>query len=460
MTSTTWDQSYGLERTPATAAVKLAMPAVLLLIAFTMPPETSVSLGAVRLSPFRVVLLITVMPSLIHLLSGKAGPLNAIDIAMLLHSFWCIIAFAAYGGIGQAIESGGIYFVECFGAYAMGRRYIRNAADFQAMSLFVALIVCCLLLLAIPESLSHVPYIRDTFRSILGGPTLEFIEPRLGLSRAYGPFDHPILFGVFCSMAFGTAWYVVRPRLSPVRAYTIIFAVMLASFLSLSAGAWTMVVMQIALIGWDRVTKGLPMRWGMLFAGIVLILVAVSMLSNRSPVKVFISYASFSAQSSYNRVLIWEFGTAEVARHPLFGIGLGEWTRPIWMSSSMDNFWLIIAVRYGLPALIFLAFAIFYIAIKASARTGMPQDWVNCRMAWIVTVAGAAFAACTVHLWNSTFGFFIFFIGAGAWLVDKQPARPSVAHGGYDDDGQYDDINDYEYTYPEGEDLHDHRQIS
>ena len=25
------------------------------------------------------------------------------------------------------------------------------------------------------------------------------------------------------------------------------------------------------------------------------------------------------------------------------------------MSSSMDNFWLVIAVRYGLPALIFLA---------------------------------------------------------------------------------------------------------
>jgi O-antigen ligase len=171
----------------------------------------------------------------------------------------------------------------------------------------------------------------------------------------------------------------------------------------------------------------------------------MSLLSNRSPILVFISYASFSSVSSYNRVLIWEYGTAEVARHPLLGIGLGEWVRAPWMSNSMDNFWLIIAVRYGLPALAFLAIAILMIAFKSAAKKNATEEWEASRMAWIITIAGTAIAACTVHLWNNTFGLFMFVIGAGAWLIDHP--KPAA----FDHRPQFDD------TPFEGETYGSHR---
>ena len=437
MTAATWDHGYGAEPASFAARVKLAMPALLLVVAFVMPPETSVVLGSLRLSPYRVILLIMVVPSFFHLLSGKAGPLNGIDIAVILHALWCIIAFGAFGGIGQALESGGIYFVESFGAYAMGRRYIRNVQDFQALSMVVALVVCGLLAVALPESVTHQHFLREAFRAAVGGPALSIIEPRLGLARAFGSFEHPILFGVFCSMTFATAWFVARPMLSMVRGCILVGAIVMASFVSLSAGAWLMLGLQIALAVWDRITRGLPGRWAFLCIAFIGVFVVVSMLSNRSPVKVFISYASFSAQSSYNRILIWEYGTAEVSRHPLFGIGLGDWIRAPWMSASMDNFWLVVAVRYGLPALVFLVLAILLIIFGAAARRNMTRDWENCRLAWISTMAAIALAACTVHLWNNTFGFFMFMLGAGAWLADRP--RPQ-AHG-YDDD---DDHTDFE----------------
>lgn len=424
MTATAWDHGYGVEPASVPARAKLAMPALLLVIAFVMPPETSVALGSLRLSPYRVILLIMVVPSLFHLLSGKAGPLNGIDIAVVLHALWCIIAFGAYGGLGQALESGGIYFVESFGAYAMGRRYIRNVQDFQALSMAVAVVVCGLLAVALPESVTHQHFLREAFRAVVGGPALPVIEPRLGLARAFGSFEHPILFGVFCSMAFATAWFVARPMLSTVRGYALAGAVVMASFVSLSAGAWLMVGLQIALAAWGRITRGLPGRWAILGVAFIGVLVVVSMLSNRSPVKVFISYASFSAQSSYNRILIWEYGTAEVARHPLLGIGLGDWVRAPWMSASMDNFWLVVAVRYGLPALVFLVLAILLIACRAAAQRNVTQEWANCRLAWISTMAAIALAACTVHLWNNTFGFFMFMLGAGAWLADRPRPQP------------------------------------
>jgi hypothetical protein len=183
-----------------------------------------------------------------------------------------------------------------------------------------------------------------------------------------------------------------------------------------------MLGLQVGLVLWDRITAGLPGRWAILGLLFVSALVVVSLFSNRSPVKVFISYASFSAQSSYNRILIWDYGTAEVARHPFLGIGLGEWVRAPWMSASMDNFWLVVAVRYGLPALLFLVAAILLVIAGATGQRGRSDEWIRCRTGWIVTIAAISIASCTVHLWNNTFGFFLFFLGAGTWLVERANA--------------------------------------
>jgi hypothetical protein len=419
MTVASWDDDFVREdEKPAARKLRLATPAMLLVILFIMPPETSLSLGTLRLSPYRIVLLLMVLPALIHLLSGRAGKLNGVDLAVLGHNIWCIIALGAYGGPGMALETGGIYFVEAFGAYAMGRRYVRNPDDFYALSILFGIIICCLLSVALPESVTHQHFTREAFRAVLGGPGLPVIEPRWGLSRAFGTFEHPILYGVFCSMGFAMAYYVAKPRLSFFKGWMLIGAIIMASFVSLSAGAWLMLGMQAALAVWDRMTAGLPGRWMILLAMFIAVLVVVSSLSNRSPVKVFISYASFSAQSSYNRILIWEYGTAEVARHPIFGLGLGDWIRAPWMSASMDNFWLVVAVRYGLPALILLVLAIAVVIAKSASQKNCAPEWVACRMAWIITIAGIALASCTVHLWNNTFAFFMFIIGAGAWLTE------------------------------------------
>ena len=136
--------------------------------------------------------------------------------------------------------------------------------------------------------------------------------------------------------------------------------------------------------------------------------------------KVFISYLTFSPQSAYNRILIWDYGTAEVARNPLFGIGFGDWARPVWMSDSMDNFWLVTAVRYGLPALIFLASAIVLLALR-QARANTNDVTVNRhRMAWLAIIIGMAVSGITVHLWNAVFAYFFFLIGTGAWMAYPQ----------------------------------------
>ncbi len=111
-------------------------------------------------------------------------------------------------------------------------------------------------------------------------------------------------------------------------------------------------------------------------------------------------------------------------RHPFLGIGLGDWTRPVWMSDSMDNFWLLIAMRYGLPAWAMLVGLVLGLVVVAARRQGLPETWRRARHAWAFTLFGIAVAAATVHLWNALFVLFLFLIGAGAWLTDAPlPAR-------------------------------------
>ena len=36
----------------------------------------------------------------------------------------------------------------------------------------------------------------------------------------------------------------------------------------------------------------------------------------------------FNPQTADGRLVILEYGSAEIARHPVFGIGLNDWVRP------------------------------------------------------------------------------------------------------------------------------------
>ena len=66
-----------------------------------------------------------------------------------------------------------------------------------------------MLCFTLPESVSGFHFIREAFRTVLGGGAIPYIEPRLGLTRAFGSFDHPILYGTFCATALAATYYVV-----------------------------------------------------------------------------------------------------------------------------------------------------------------------------------------------------------------------------------------------------------
>lgn len=413
---------------PGSKKVRLALPVVLLVLAFAMPPEASLNAGALRLSAYRIVLLVMIGPCIYRMAMGRAGKWLLPDSLIVCHGAWSLLALIVYAGLGQGIESGGIYMVEAVGAYLVARCFLRNAQDFAKLVQLMMLVVTVMMMFAAVESVTGNHFLRETSRRVLGGPPLIPIEPRLGLHRAYASFDHPILYGIFCAGAFGFSAYVGSAKRGLGRRLLRPALAICATFFSLSSGAFSALGVQLFLVMWDRATRQITYRWYFLLGIIFTIWTAITLMSNRGPVKVFLSYMTFSPGTGYNRLRIWEYGSAEVQRHPVFGIGLGEWERPSWMvSGSMDNFWLATAVRYGLPAFLALAAAVFLVGYQQTRLQALSKEQAACRIAWLISIIGLSMAGCTVHFWNALFCLFCFLVGAGVWLIEPHSQRDAKA---------------------------------
>jgi hypothetical protein len=404
-------------------------PVVLLVLAFATPPEFSIYLGGLRLSAYRLVLIANFIPCVNSLMTRASGRWQLADSLMLAHGLWAILALLQNGGLEQGLETGGIYLIEAVGGYLIGRCHIRNSDDFLGLAKTMMMVMCVTMAMACVESLTGNHFVREISRRFLGGPPIPFVEPRMGFHRAFASFDHPILYGIFCASAFGLAVYVLSGRIGGLRGTMLPGLVAIATFFSLSAGAFAAVAVQVFTIGWDRMTQGVNRRWSILGGVFIACWTVICVVASRSPVKVFLTYMTFSPGTGYFRLNIWEYGSAEVQRHPWVGIGLREWQRPEWMhSSSIDNFWLATAVRYGVPAFLFLAGAVVVLVANAAKARSGDRDFRDCRAAWITSMAGLCMAACTVHYWNALFCLFCFLLGAGAWLSDPAPrAQPARA---------------------------------
>jgi hypothetical protein len=411
---------------PAKRATGLPLAPAIFLATLALPPEVGVYAGPLRLSVYRIVLLALLIPMASQFLSGKIKA-RAFDYLILAHSLLAALALLAYAGIAEGSQTAGIYVIECVGAYLVARCYIRTPQDLTKTIAFMGALVLATLLIAIPESLTGNHLVRETSRQIFGGPGLPTINPRLGLHRAYASFDHPILYGIFSASALGFALYSqptskTQLKLPGLRAA----GIALACFLSISAGALVAAMIMVALYAWDLATRVVPRRWSILIGFFISLNLIISLTSSRSPVKVFLTYVTFDQSTAYNRLRIWDFGTAEVARHPLLGIGLGEWQRPDWMiSGSMDNFWLATAVRYGLPSLLTLAGACALLLYGVGQTRFKRPGIEHLAAGWMTSVLGLSLAGCTVHFWNALFALFCFLLGAGAFMAEND--SPALA---------------------------------
>lgn len=412
------------------ARKRIKLPVVLFLIALVIP--WIIFIGPLRMTPYRIVLTIAVVPCILAWLAGAAGRIRLADVAVLLFTMWSTIAISAVHGFTYSIQSSGMFFIETAGAYFLARCFIRSADDFYNMSACLFWIIAILLPFALYESITLHNIAREIFAAFYQTTPDVLKELRWGLRRAHTVFEHPILFGVVAGSIFAMTYLVLgygKPLWKRLFKAGIVAA---AAFTSLSSGPLSALGFQGLLIAWDTVLKSYPARWPLLGGLFLAMYVTISIGSNQTVVEFYVHYFAFSEATGWDRILIWYFGWASVLAHPVWGIGFNEYVRPDWMEPSIDMFWLLNAVRYGMPGgfLMLLIFAASVIPVML--KKGLSKRDEAYRLGYLITMAGFFLVGWTVHFWNATYVLFLFLVASGAWIreVPTDPATSSAEKPG------------------------------
>ncbi|MBS3803299.1 MAG: O-antigen ligase family protein [Oleiphilaceae bacterium] len=389
----------------------------LLLITLFVPTELSFTIGSLRITPYRVVLLLAFIPGIMKLLSDRAHVLNSIDFFIALHLLWGFVVFWHHHGGDTAIESGGIRMLEMGGGYLVARVYIINERGFRGFIAILSLLLVVLVPFVIFESISGTFPIKTVSALIAGSEPYTGMDPRHGFYRALGPFDHPILLGVFAASAVSLLWMGAPRTLGQPRFRNLpALAAVAAALSSVSTGALAALAVQLVLLSWEMRTRHVSHRWLLLFILFVTFYFTIDTVSNRSGIRVFFDYLAFNAQTANYRIAIYESGLVNIQSNPVFGIGFNDWVRPVWMySNSIDNFWLLTAMVFGIPG--FVTFVLPFLIITASGWRGIPSRHRKLRLGWAISLVSFLVAGCTVHFWNNLFVYLFFFLGAGVWFL-------------------------------------------
>lgn len=404
-------------------AAKLPLPAVLYLIAVMLP--VGFQLGPLYLTLLRILLLVMIIPLTAQLFAGKFGRVIWTDTLFFLYIAWTTIALA-HNNPEMVVNNTGAAAIEFLGGYVVARATIRSRSDFVALCRWLAVLIALTIPLAIYESLTDNPVIIRTLRSIPGIRTVGDVqyERRMGLYRAQVFLAHPIHYGLFASTVLSLAYVGLKGAVSPVARLVLSGLVVLAVLLSLSSGALLPMAVQIALIAWAWLLRNQAKRWWIFVGLVALAWITVDLLSNRSPLTVLLHYATFSAHNATWRMLTFEYGMQNVWGSPIFGIGFKEWFRPYFMhTSSVDNFWLLNAMRYGIPGFLLIAtgFGIGLVRVIFRDFRG-DAELSRLRLAWVFTFVSLTLTLCTVHVWTTVFSYTFFLYGAGMWFIQAQPA--------------------------------------
>ncbi|RVD59180.1 O-antigen ligase domain-containing protein [Mesorhizobium sp. M2D.F.Ca.ET.185.01.1.1] len=384
-------------------------------------------LGPLRLSVYRLVLLALIVPSVVRLLSGKAGRIRVADIAILMLAVWSVIGLVANHGLTVGLQSAGILFLETVGPYMLARSWVRDADDFQNAVRVLFWIVVALMPFAIVECLGGGNLLLKAFSVVLSVNDYPTVE-RLGHTRVISVFDHPILFGLNVGSILALTYLVLGYKQSAVHRNFKVALIVVTAATSLSSGPIAGMAAQVFLLLWNVLLRANRHRWKILIGGVFVLVVGAQIFSNRSAISIVTQMIVLDPQTYWYRRLIWEYGSTSVLNHPIFGIGMNDWDRPGWMpNATIDNFWLVEAMRFGIAAPILLLLAGLSTGIAMTLRKNFDERVDHFQTAYLITLGFLFFIGWTVHFWNSTYVLALFLLGSGVWILDAKSAQNEPA---------------------------------
>lgn len=387
-------------------------PVVVMLICVIMVPiEFSFRVAGLFLTTSKLCMIVMTFVILPKLPSLKMKPYDWLIVA---HAFWTAAALIIIYGTGSGIQSSGFYLLEFLVVYLVARIYLRTPGQLKATVnvLFVMVVVSAAF--AIPEGLTGKPIAHEIARAMTGNYYPLNHETRMGIFRAKSFFEHEILYGVFCASTLSLVWFASTREQRTWRAPLI----GVATFFSASSAPLMIFTLQIWLLVIERLTRTVKNRLLVVSSWIGVVLLMLDTFTGRGVIGI-ITMISLNPATAWNRRAIWQFGIDDVMRHPFFGFDPITYSRPNWLGASVDNYWLLIMMRSGIPALVFLFLGLLLIWLAISRLGNKNELVVRLRNGWGMAIVALLLTGATVAFFGKLQPLFSFFIGFGAALANS-----------------------------------------
>lgn len=371
-----------------------------------------------KFTPGRLAITLLLVPALLKLLRERRHFVSS-DFFVFLAAAWMIGAGFQNDGIASATAE----VIELLGGYIVSRAYFFGRLELQNFMRVFKIIMVIVIFLASLEPIAGTNVITSITSAIFHTP-VNSTQFRLGIARAQSTIEDSELFGTLCCVAGCFSVYLEPNRL---RRFLWVGFCFFGCLLSISAGPLLTFAIMLASYGYDCMAFQFPWRWRAYVATVAGLIAAVFVASN-NPVGWLIEHLLFDPASSYFRVYVFDYYFAQIAVHPFTGWGFGPVGSDDFLSvTTVDNVWIVCAVRFGLPMIFFLLLTnigtFFFVSLRHEGK----------QVDTYIRDAGTAFTfglvclmgiGLTVHYWNAIWMLWAICLGTRASIKEFAASAP------------------------------------
>ncbi len=372
------------------------------------PPQLNISIMGSVLPPYRFFLI----PAFLFVIARAVrGNFKFVlpDYLIIIATAWIWLALYMTSDFDDFFTGSVAQTIDIALAYFLARVTIQSLRDLR---MFLLLMLPGLVLMAavlVLESITHTHILQPIIGGLIGKGGYYPIDERMGLMRGRGPFAHAILAGIF--FASFLPLYVQ----SGIRGWPRIAGILasVAAFFTVSSAALLALTSATALLVYNWITHRVEnISWRLFFIVLVMFIIVAEFGTKSGSFNLIMRFGSLNSSSAFNRVLIWRYGSQNVAKNPWFGLGFADWERPFWMGKSVDHYWLLQAMKFGILPSVCIAIATT-LAVLATIRAARNYSGIDRETLRGVAIALAVFGLgiVSVSIWLSVHVWFYMLVG-------------------------------------------------
>jgi O-Antigen ligase len=385
----------------------------LVLIGLILPAnEVQIFIAGAKLTIGRLGVMLLLLPAIFTLLQ-RGRRLVVSDFFVSATAMW-IVGAALYTDGTEALSSAGAESVELLGGYLVARAFFFGPVARGKFLSVLKVLAFIAIVFAMADNASGRLIVHDTFASLLNVPAIED-QYRLGIVRATSTFDHAILFGTFC---------VVVAAMMLFSEANVLKRVLYAGFcvigimLSLSSSSMMAFAIALGTYIYSNMMRRLPWRWWACWA-VVAVFALVIVVATNDPLGWVLSHLTLDPESGYFRLMEWNAAFYHISVSPWTGYAFHNFGSAELY--SVDCVWLALALRFGLPAIVFLFLANVTALLPTGQSSNRDDDPSLAPMstAFSLILVMFMFIGLTVHYWNYMWIFWGVCIGIRASLREQ-----------------------------------------